>query len=96
MPTWGQHYADAERTVRRAAADTALRARHDQFDRQALDLHHKHDRFHFTVVGEGSRSANENYLAGYERIFPTCRHDAASRPASLPPRPGVVAAGSPA
>ena len=93
MATWGQHYADAERKVRRQAADTALRARHDMFDVQAQDLHHKFDRAHFAVCGEGSRTANENYAIGYERIFPTCRPDIRG---SLPPgpaRPGVGAAG---
>jgi len=68
MPTWGQHYADAERTVRRQAADTALRARHDQFDLQALDRTPKSARFHFAVVGEGSKSANDAYRRGYEAI----------------------------
>ena len=93
MPTWGQHYADAERTVRRAAADAALRARHDQFDLQAQDLHHKHDRFRFSVVGEGSRSSQEAYRQNYEKIFPACRPGARG---ILPPgaaRPGVGAAG---
>ena len=93
MPTWGQHYADAERTVRRAAADTVLRARHDQFDLQALDKTPKSARFHFAVVGEGSRSAQENFRRNYEKIFPACRPGARG---ILPPgaaRPGVGAAG---
>ena len=92
MPTWGQHYADAERTVRRQAADTALRARHDQFDRQAQDKTAKFERHHFAVVGEGSHASQEAYRQNYERIFPACRPDASSRPASLPPRPRVGAA----
>jgi len=69
MPTWGQHYAAAERTVRREAADTALRARHDQFDLQAQDKTAKFERHHFAVVGEGSRSAQDAYRAGWDRIF---------------------------
>lgn len=69
MPTWGQHYADAERKVRRQAADAVLRARHDQFDLQALDKTPKSARFRWSVVGEGSRSANENYAIGWERTF---------------------------
>lgn len=69
MPTYAEHAAAAERTMRRAAADTALRARHAQFDLQAQDQRHKHDRFKFAVVGEGSRSAQDNFRAGYARIF---------------------------
>jgi len=91
MPTWGQHYADAERTVRRAAADTALRARHDQFDLQAQDKTAKFERHHFAVVGEGSRSSQEAYRQNYDRIF-ACRPDARGVPPSGTARPGVGAA----
>ena len=93
MATWDKMYAAEDRKRRREAADTALRARHDMFDLQAQDKTPKSARHHWTVVGEGSRTANENYAIGWERIFPTCRPDARG---SLPPgpaRPGVGAAG---
>jgi hypothetical protein len=92
MPTWGQHYADAERKLRREAADTALRARHDQFDLQAQDKTAKFERHHFAVVGEGSRSSQENYRQNYDRIF-TCRPDARGVTPSASARPGAGAAG---
>jgi hypothetical protein len=95
MPTWDKMYAAEDRKLRREAADTALRARHDMFDLQSQDKRHKFDRFRFSVVGEGSRSANENFRRGYEILFPTCRPDAnasALHPVS-PSRVGVGAAG---
>lgn len=68
MPTWAEHYAQADRTARRAAADTALRARHAQFDLQAQDRTPKSARPKFAVVGEGSMTAQENYARNYDRI----------------------------
>ena len=69
MPTYGQYQAQAELRDRRAAQDIVLRERHRQFDLLAQDKTAKFQRFRFSVVGEGSRSANENYLRNYERIF---------------------------
>jgi hypothetical protein len=48
---------------RRDAAQAAI------FDLAAQDLHHKHDRPHFAVVGEGTRTAQDAYRAGWDRIF---------------------------
>ena len=53
---------------RRRAHDKALREFTATMDVAAQDLRHKHDRFHFAVVGEGSRTAQERYSAGYEAI----------------------------
>ena len=91
MPTYAENAHQREIAQRRQAQDARDAVRHREFDLQAQDKTAKFERPKFAIVGEGSKSANENYLAGYERIFPTCRHDAPSRPAPLPPR--VVAAG---
>ena len=69
MATYPELAARRERDVRRRAQDWRDAARHADFDRSARDLHHKHDRAHFAVVGEGSATAQEAYRAGYERIF---------------------------
>jgi hypothetical protein len=52
----------------RAAQDRLLVARHAAFDLQAKDITPKSDRPHFAVLGEGSRSANENFSRNYARI----------------------------
>ena len=52
----------------RAHSDTVMAERHAMFDAQAQDVHQKHERPRFAVVGEGTRSANEAYRRGYEQI----------------------------
>ena len=52
----------------RATSDTIMEERHRGFDLSAQDTHQKHERSHFAVVGEGTRSANEAYRRGYEQI----------------------------
>ena len=58
----------AELTQRRAGQDTRDARRHRDWDLSAQDRHAKSERFHFAVVGEGSRSATERYLVGYAVI----------------------------
>jgi len=53
----------------RAVSDAVMNERHKMFDLQAKDNHMKYERAKFAVVGEGTRSAQENYRAGYERTF---------------------------
>jgi hypothetical protein len=69
MPTWAQSKRNEERTLRRKAQDAHLVERHRNFDLSAQDNHMKYERAHFAVVGEGTRTAQENYRAGWERIF---------------------------
>lgn len=57
-----------EVAARRRAQDARDAARHRAFDLAAQDLHHKHDRPSFAVVGEGSRAAQDNYTRGYTAI----------------------------
>lgn len=66
--TWGEIRKQAELRERRAAQDAVLRERHAAFDLQAQDNHAKYERFRFSVVGEGSRDAHDNYRRGYEAI----------------------------
>ena len=54
---------------RRRAQDARDAALHARFDAQAGEYRAKFERAHFAVVGEGARSAQENYRLGYERIF---------------------------
>lgn len=58
----------SEFATRRAATDTQLAERHAGFDLAAQDITPKYHRPHFAVVGEGSKSANQAYQEGYERI----------------------------
>ena len=53
---------------RRRAHDKALREFTATMDVAAQDMRHKHDRAHFCVVGEGSRSAQDKYLIGYAAV----------------------------
>ena len=53
---------------RKAATDRQLAERHAAFDLSAQDNHAKSERAYFSVVGEGSESANENYRQGYALI----------------------------
>ena len=52
----------------RAVQDKAMAAQHRDFDLAAQDNTPKYHRSHFAVVGEGTRSARENYEAGYAAI----------------------------
>lgn len=69
MPTYAEYAHRNEVAVRRRAQDARDAARHRQFDLSAQDTHMKYERAHFAVVGEGSRSAQDNYRAGWDRIF---------------------------
>ena len=50
------------------ASDAAMDERHRGFDLSAQDNHAKSERAYFSVVGEGSQSANANYQKGYALI----------------------------
>jgi hypothetical protein len=94
MATYAENAAKAELRDRRAAQDVALRERHARWDVQAQDKRHKYERPHFAVLGEGSRSANENYLRNYDRIFSLSSRRGRSLLASAGSSTGtVVAAG---
>ena len=54
--------------TRRAATDQTMAERHAGFDRAAQDITPKYHRPSFSVVGEGSKSANQAYQDGYARI----------------------------
>jgi hypothetical protein len=69
MATWDKIYGQEALRRNRAAQDRLLVARHAAFDLQAKDITPKSDRPHFAVVGEGSRTAQDNYRAGWERTF---------------------------
>lgn len=68
MPTYADYAAAKERTERRALQDRAMRREQALLDGLSQNLYHKHDRPHFAVVGEGSRSANDAYQRGYALI----------------------------
>ena len=68
MPTYAEHAAQAERSQRKAAQDKHLAALQHRFDATAGENRMKYERAHFAVVGEGSRSANENFRRGYAAI----------------------------
>jgi hypothetical protein len=68
MPTYAENAHKRERDARRAAQDARDAQRHRDFSLSAQDQHHKWERAHFSVVGEGSRSANENFRSNYDRI----------------------------
>ena len=51
-----------------AVSQTQADERHRGFDLSAQDNHSKFDRPFFVVLGEGSKSANENYQQGYALI----------------------------
>lgn len=57
-----------ELAANRAAQDAVMAERHRGFDLSAQDHHSKSERLHFAVVGEGTRSAQDRYRAGYEQI----------------------------
>ena len=53
---------------RKTATDAVLAERHAGFDRAAQDITPKYHRPSFSVVGEGSKTANAAYQRGYEQI----------------------------
>jgi len=57
-----------QKEQRVTASETAAAERHRGFDLSAQDNHSKFERPHFAVLGEGSKSANENYQQGYALI----------------------------
>ena len=59
---------DSKKQARVSATDAAMAERHKGFDLAAQDTTPKYHRFHFAVVGEGTKSARENYEAGYMAI----------------------------
>ena len=59
---------DSKFETRRAATDQTLAERHAGFDLAAQDLTPKHHRPHFAVVGEGTKSATDNYRKNYNLI----------------------------
>ena len=59
---------DRKKTERVDASKAAADERHAGFDLSAQDNHAKYERPHFAVVGEGTRSARENFERGYDLI----------------------------
>ena len=59
---------DPNLAARRAVQDTLREDQHRQWDLAAQDKTPKSARPHFAVVGEGSRTARENFLNGYRQI----------------------------
>ena len=57
-----------ESRVRAREANKKHREFTEQMDLSAQDNHAKFERASFIVVGEGSKSSNEKYAEGYERI----------------------------
>ena len=58
----------AEVKQRKATNATLLEERHAGFDKAAQDITPKYHRPSFSVVGEGSKSANAAYAANYDKI----------------------------
>jgi hypothetical protein len=58
----------AKSNCRRADTDREMASRHAGFDRAAQDITPKYHRPSFSVVGEGSKTANRAYLDGYAKI----------------------------
>ena len=69
MPTYAENAHRREIAARRQAQDARDAAQHRAFDLQAQDKTAKFERPRFSVVGEGSRSSQENYRRHYEQIF---------------------------
>lgn len=59
---------DEELHANRKAQDWEMGARHRNFDLAAKDTTPKYHRFHFAVVGEGSREARERFRRNYDLI----------------------------
>lgn len=69
MATYAQNAAVRERAARNAAQDRFLDAQHARFDATAGEVRAKWERYSFAVVGEGSKTSQDAYRAGWERIF---------------------------
>jgi len=64
-----RHYAhQRDVAARRAGQDARDAARHAAFDLQAQDKTAKFERPVFSVVGEGSRAAQDAFRSNYDRI----------------------------
>lgn len=68
MATYAENAARRERDDRRRKQDARDAIVQRGLDTAAQDLHHKWERGHFAVVGEGSASSIDNYLRGYDTI----------------------------
>ena len=68
MATYAELKAQADLKAQRARQDEILARQHAAFDLQAQDIHHKYERFRFSVVGEGSMSALDNYRRNFDQI----------------------------
>lgn len=62
------YYTNDELKANRRAQDKIMAERHRGFDLSAQDHHAKSERFHFAVVGEGTRDAQERFRDGYGLI----------------------------
>ncbi len=60
--------ADRKQDVQRAVQDVGHEDFTEQMDLSAQDNHMKYERPSFSVVGEQTKSSNEKYAEGYERI----------------------------
>ena len=67
--TYAENAHRREVAARRRAQDARDAVRHRHLDLQAQDKTPKSDRPQFAVVGEGSRTAQDNYRLNYQRIF---------------------------
>jgi len=62
------YWTDDELKANRRAQDAVMAERHRGFDLSAKDNHAKYERWSFSVVGEGTRTAQEAFRRGYELI----------------------------
>jgi hypothetical protein len=59
---------DRELAANRRTQDTLMAKQHREWDLSARDNHAKSERPHFTVVGEGSLTAQDAYRTRYDLI----------------------------
>ncbi len=59
---------ERKKKERQGVSDAMVAERHRGFDLSAQDNHMKYERPSFIVVGEGSKSANDNYRENYEKM----------------------------
>jgi len=64
----GQSVVSPKLATNRAVQDAIMSERHRGFDLSAKDNHMKYERPKFAVVGEGTKTANDKYHAGYAKI----------------------------
>ena len=94
MSTYAENAHRREIAARRKGADARDAEVHRAFDLIAKDNVAKFERPVFSVVGEGSRSSQENYRRNYDRIFNLSpSHRRGSRHPDLLPGSGAAAAG---